>query len=173
MTKYPKAYVDYLIEFHGTRDLFECHEIMEEYWKENGEKQWLVLIQLAVAVYHERQKNFPGSLRLYKKVLNFLKNDKKSFLELGIDSDVLEELVIKRIENMEKGVSYRPFNLPITDQVLLDRCKELCKENGLTWCFEEDIDNESLIFRHKLRDRSDVIKERLDSLQEKKRERKG
>ncbi|WP_218197281.1 DUF309 domain-containing protein, partial [Pseudomonas sp. 2995-1] len=63
---YPDAYIEYLIEFHGTRDYFECHEIMEEYWKKNKEKHWHTLIQLAVAIYHERQHNYDGSLRLYR-----------------------------------------------------------------------------------------------------------
>jgi predicted metal-dependent hydrolase len=29
---YPQAYVAYLAEFYGSRNFFECHEIMEEYW---------------------------------------------------------------------------------------------------------------------------------------------
>lgn len=32
---YPEAYVAFLHEFHTTRDYFECHEILEEYWKED------------------------------------------------------------------------------------------------------------------------------------------
>ena len=35
MTQYPEAYTDYLCYFHGARDYFECHEVMEEYWKEH------------------------------------------------------------------------------------------------------------------------------------------
>lgn len=57
MPIYSESYIDYLIHFQATRDYFECHEIMEEYWLENDrDKKWLTLIQLAVAVYHERQK---------------------------------------------------------------------------------------------------------------------
>lgn len=37
---YPEAYIEYLAEFHGSRDYFECHELLEEHWKktlrENG-----------------------------------------------------------------------------------------------------------------------------------------
>ncbi|MCD2486520.1 DUF309 domain-containing protein, partial [Staphylococcus aureus] len=50
---YPKAYIDYLVEFHATRDYFECHEILEEYWKEDPPKKrkryWVGFIELAVA----------------------------------------------------------------------------------------------------------------------------
>ncbi len=51
---YPEAYVAFLHEFHTTRDYFECHEILEEYWKEDPPEQrkeyWVGLIQLAVLV---------------------------------------------------------------------------------------------------------------------------
>jgi len=30
---YPEPYLEYLIQFHAERDYFECHEILEEYWK--------------------------------------------------------------------------------------------------------------------------------------------
>ncbi len=61
---YPKAYIDYLVEFHATRDYFECHEILEEYWKEDPPKKrkryWVGFIQLAVALYHHRRQNTAG-----------------------------------------------------------------------------------------------------------------
>lgn len=33
---YPAEYLEYLVYFHADRDYFECHEILEEYWKEQG-----------------------------------------------------------------------------------------------------------------------------------------
>ena len=30
---YPTEYIQFLIHFHGDYDYFECHEILEEYWK--------------------------------------------------------------------------------------------------------------------------------------------
>lgn len=54
---YPKAYIEYLVHFHSDRDYFECHEILEEHWKQDGRnKGWLVLIQTAVAFYHYRDR---------------------------------------------------------------------------------------------------------------------
>ncbi len=39
---YPNAYLDYLVYFHGHRDYFECHEVLEEYWKKDqaGKKRF-------------------------------------------------------------------------------------------------------------------------------------
>lgn len=44
---YPEAYVAFLHEFHTTRDYFECHEILEEYWKEDPPEQAAKNIGLA------------------------------------------------------------------------------------------------------------------------------
>ncbi len=56
---YAKAYIEYLAHFHGTRDYFECHEVLEEHWKavdpKNRSSVWVLLIQIAVSMYHARQ----------------------------------------------------------------------------------------------------------------------
>jgi len=171
MKNYPEPYLDYLIHFHASRDYFECHEIMEEYWLEKSRhKKWLSLIQLAVAVYHERQENYSGSLRLYRKVLSHLRSDKNMLTELFIHQGNLEQLVKARIKNILHGGSYEPMNLPLTDENLITQCKILAEEEGWTW-LSSDQDNKDLIFRHKLRDRSDVILARQHSLIRKKKER--
>ncbi|WP_260405419.1 DUF309 domain-containing protein, partial [Paenibacillus sp. 598K] len=63
---YPDDYIQYLIEFHVTRDYFECHELLEEYWKEQpGDDPfydtWVGLIQIAVSQYHHRRSNHRGA----------------------------------------------------------------------------------------------------------------
>ncbi|ADU30070.1 DUF309 domain-containing protein [Evansella cellulosilytica] len=168
MKNYPKAYIDFLIEFHCTRDFFECHEIMEEYWKEHNENHWLGLIQLAVAIYHERQKNYSGSLRLYEKSLNHLKESETAFRQLGLDVKTLSDMTRQRILNIKNGGGYKTMNLPISDNQLVALCKEKCAQIQLTWCDNDNQSDESLVYRHKLRDRSDVIEERLKSLDKKK-----
>ncbi|WP_169911191.1 DUF309 domain-containing protein [Evansella clarkii] len=170
---YPEAYLEYLFHFHATRDFFECHEVMEEYWKANKNIRWLALIQIAVAVYHERAGNMPGSLRLYRKVLCHIRKDPEIFAGLGINTDELTSIVRLRIKNIiEEGV-YEPLNLPISDPELIKNCKDICARAELDWCTSENLDDNELIFRHKLRDRSEVIEERLASLTNKQRERKG
>lgn len=171
MKNYPESYIDYLIHFHASRDYFECHEIMEEYWLENNRhKKWLSLIQLAVAIYHERQENYAGSLRLYRKVLSHLRGDKNMLTELKIDQSNLEQLVKSRIKNILHDGCYEPMNLPLMDESLITQCKKISKENGWEW-LSSDADKSDLIFRHKLRDRSDVILARQHSLIRKKKER--
>ncbi|WP_416149653.1 DUF309 domain-containing protein [Salipaludibacillus sp. HK11] len=172
MKKYPEPYLEYLVHFHASRDYFECHEIMEEYWLENDRDiKWLTLIQLAVAVYHERQGNFPGSLRLYRKVLSHLRTSNHLLDDLHIHQGDLEQSVKSKIKNILHDGNYEPMNLPLTDESLITHCKELAKEKGWQWLSSKETDKQDLIYRHKLRDRSDVILARQHSLIRKKQER--
>ena len=171
--KYPEAYLQYLLHFHATRDYFECHEILEDHWKIHGDKCWLALIQLAVAVYHERAGNTVGSRRLYQKVLFHIKQDSHIFKELAIDTEELKQLINSRIKSIMENGKYEPMNIPLIDKNLINDCCNLCSSNQLTWCHIEDLDDKALILRHKLRDRSEVIKERYTSLLNKQRERQG
>ncbi|WP_181186045.1 DUF309 domain-containing protein [Alkalicoccus urumqiensis] len=166
---YPEAYINYLYEFHCTRDYFECHEILEEYWLETGrEKHWLVLIQLAVAVYHERRGNLKGSRKLLTSVLEQLDETKNQLEDLGIHTALLKEEVADR-RNQLSADFYVPFNLPLHDASLEQYCLSLADQHGTEWKWDGDIHHYPLIHRHKLRDRSEVIEARNDALLAKRR----
>ncbi|MCM2531770.1 DUF309 domain-containing protein [Neobacillus pocheonensis] len=169
---YPKEFVQYLMHFHGDRDYFECHEILEEYWKENdkGNKDsiWVGFIQLAVSTYHHRRANFKGAKRTLEKALTIFKRQSSSLTSLGLDSTILIPLLHKRFTTIEKEEAYTSFNLPICDLFLLKTCIEDCKQSGFIWGKESDFAKEGLIHRHKLRDRTSIIQERVLALQERK-----
>ncbi|MBT2677651.1 DUF309 domain-containing protein [Bacillus sp. ISL-35] len=172
MTKYPASYIQYLAHFHGDRDYFECHEILEEYWKatDAGNKQsiWVALILLAVSNYHHRRKNFSGALRTLSKAIELFAADMQAIRRLGIDPELLIESLGKRRKNLLNKVPYTSFNLPIFDAELKKLCLEECKQNGFTWGMTSDMDNPDLIHRHSARDRSEVISERKMALEERK-----
>ncbi len=173
---YPQPYIEYLIEFHGTRDYFECHEIMEEFWKENIEDEhrhlWLGLIQIAVGLYHHRTGNVNGALKMMSGALKQLSQIDGSII--AIDREPLVDLISNRIAQLstntgtpEKFASYTDFNLPLTDEALIRHCQSLCAERQLHWCAPSDVHNRELIYRHTLRDRSDVIAARHAAYQAK------
>lgn len=57
------AFVDH---FNGDRDYFECHEVMEELWLDNGRDPVLQgLLQAAVGLYHWRNENRAGAVKLF------------------------------------------------------------------------------------------------------------
>ncbi len=165
---YPKAYIDYLVQFHGTRDLFECHEILEEYWKEHPNHPyaeiWVGLIQIAVALYHERRANLRGAVKMMGSAIRILSPNTSVLHALGLDSDIMLLQLNKRLEELQQDKSlesvYEDFNLPIKDRELMNQCLDVCKEQGITWLQASDLAHDELIHRHTLRDRSEVINER-------------
>ncbi|QQZ10979.1 DUF309 domain-containing protein [Heyndrickxia vini] len=162
--KFPKAYIEYLVHFHGDRDFFECHEVLEEHWKQtdikNRHSVWVGLIQLAVSQYHYRRSNIVGSTRLMKKALNNLMLNKKVLLTLKIDANDLLNKMNTQLTRMKEKEDYVNINIKINDEGLLTICKSKCKELGFRWGELRVIDDYSIIHRHKLRDRTSIEIER-------------
>jgi predicted metal-dependent hydrolase len=161
----------YLVHFHGDRDYFECHEILEEYWKmhDSGNKEsiWVGLIQLAVSCYHHRRNNFQGAKKTLNKALTVFLKEKAQINSLGLDEPMLISLVTERLKVIEQKKAYQSFNIPINDRSLLECCMKECHILNLDWGQCSDLKNIHLIDRHKLRDRTDVIEERESALAKK------
>jgi predicted metal-dependent hydrolase len=161
---YPEAYIDYLVHFHGDRDYFECHEVLEEYWKEDERGQrkvyWVAFIQIAVSLYHQRRGNFSGSLRMMKNAISILKNEKEAVKMLGLHYEQLIVVLEKRKEEIESHHPYTSIFLPIQDESLLNECKVQSQERGIVWGNTSNLSDTYLINKHSLRDRVEVIEER-------------
>lgn len=170
---YPKAYLDYLYHFHCDRDYFECHEVLEEYWKEKDAAQreihWVGLIQVAVGLYHHRRGNFKGALRMLQNAHSIIGNESAAINSLGLDSRELVILLEERIDCVGKGKPYNSFNLPIVDPQLQLSCEAMAKKSSMPWGAASDLLDGSLVNRHTLRDRSEVIAERRRQLDLRKR----
>lgn len=166
---YPSEYIDYLIHFHGDRDYFECHEILEEYWKKaeprNKHSIWVGLILFSVANYHHRRGNFNGAKRSLSKAIGIFKENMKVLDRLGLDSQKFLDDVELCLTNLTNGSHYQSYTFPIADSSLITLCKNKCEQAGLNWCKNSDLSNYELIHRHSVRDRSQVIQDRLNALQ--------
>ncbi|GIQ67662.1 DUF309 domain-containing protein [Xylanibacillus composti] len=176
---YPKAYVDYLVYFHAARDYFECHEVMEEYWKEHPDdplkEVWHVCIQLAVTAYHERRGNFAGALKMLKQARSRMRATGMPLLlnKAGLDAERLNsmtehwqcKLETASSEGLQEQNESRFADpvLPIVDQSLLQASRAEAERRGLMWLAPSRMDEASLIHKHKLRDRSDVMKARQEA----------
>ncbi|MCA1063245.1 DUF309 domain-containing protein [Rossellomorea sp. AcN35-11] len=170
---YPKPYLEFLMYFHGNRDYFECHEVLEEYWKEvdpkNRSSHWVGLIQVAVGFYHYRRGNLTGAVRTFKKAVLNIQSNHKELSRFGMDAARLQDMLEAIIQELNTNQSYRSINLPLTDSSLLNEVQALCEDSGFNWCTPSDLSNHELIHRHSLRDRTDVILERKKALERKKR----
>ncbi|NOU97005.1 DUF309 domain-containing protein [Paenibacillus sp. LMG 31456] len=170
MSKYPQAYIDYLIYFHSQRDYFECHEVLEEYWKEHPNDPlataYVGCIQVAVSLYHQRRGNLAGAVKMLQSALkNFIESD---LIKLGIEPDDFRAQLTARLAQLTApDFQYEDLNIPLADAELEEICVKQSIEKALMWQCYSDFSNTYLINKHTLRDRSVVIAERELSRQTK------
>ncbi|MEH7380851.1 DUF309 domain-containing protein [Bacillus sp. JJ1533] len=165
---YPQALIKYLIYFHCDRDYFECHEVLEDHWKEDPVHErklyWVGLIQIAVSLYHYRRKNTAGASKMMKSALTICKKQRFELSQLGFHVDELIELLQKKLHDIDNGTPYESINLPLTDKTLLSTCISKATQSGKSWGKTSDLSNEKLIHKHTIRDRSETIAERQKQL---------
>ncbi|MGF9765760.1 DUF309 domain-containing protein [Bacillus albus] len=169
---YPTEYIQFLIHFHGDYDYFECHEILEEYWKEkprgNRDIYLVGLIQIAVSLYHQRRSNWNGSEKMMKSAITILEKNSAPLQRLGINATQLLFLLKDRLQSIQKEEGFTPLFLPLSDTALETHCMELCQKKNLPWKDANASSNEYIIHKHTLRDRTEVIAERNEQLQKRK-----
>lgn len=158
-------FIDYCAYFNGNEDFFECHEVLEEYWKAiaPGDKNHPLvgLIQLATGLYHWRRGNQIGATRILQKALkNFRYNVNSVFYE-AIDYELLLLQTKLAIQHTQAGDAFYAFKLPITLELQPLVAARINKLPTST--------SEYLLHKHMLRDRSHILTERLESKQRKSR----
>jgi predicted metal-dependent hydrolase len=123
MLEIDPLYVMFFYEFNETRDYFECHEVMEQLWLENGRNPlYQGLLQVAVGLYHHHNDNNNGAVKLLTLALEKL--TLADGANLGID---LEKLIVDtahylaQLHNREK-VTFAPYHIDIvlTDERLIE-----------------------------------------------------
>ncbi|MEX2415114.1 MAG: DUF309 domain-containing protein [Paenibacillaceae bacterium] len=156
MVNYPQAYIEYLEYYHGARDYFECHEVLEEYWKEHPESPfrltWVGMIQLAVAMYHHRRGNWKGAVKMLSSAIRML--DDHDLEQLGIAADQLKLLMNERLIALERNTQlvFQDMNIPFIDGTLEERISKIRLDDKVTEPY--------ILNKHTLRNRSDVIRTR-------------
>ncbi|WP_202081025.1 DUF309 domain-containing protein [Caldalkalibacillus salinus] len=167
---YPQAFIDYLIYFHADRDYFECHEVLEEYWKEQDQKDkvWVGFIQLAVALYHQRRGNFNGAGKMMKGAIRILEQEQAQVSGLGVEAPTLIDDLRRRLLDIDLHQPYQSIELPLKED-LKQRCLDICQLQGKVWNNPSNLDDAFLLHKHTRRDRQDVIEERLRNLNERQK----
>jgi predicted metal-dependent hydrolase len=158
-----------LYEFHITRDYFECHEILEEHWKKDPPDHrnilWIGFIQMAVAFYHYRRKNFTGAKKLMDKTIVIFETEKRAVSALGLDCEKLLALLRSERKNTESHVPYQSIDLPFSDPQI----NGLFRKKGDP--VKKITETSYLIHKHTMRDRSAIINERRQQLEKRKKSR--
>ncbi|GLC87208.1 DUF309 domain-containing protein [Lysinibacillus piscis] len=157
-------FIDYCAYFNGNQDFFECHEVLEEYWKAiaQGEKQHPLVgyVQLATGLYHWRRGNTIGALRILEKAQHNFRINKGHLFFQEIHYDQLLEQLTHTQTAIQENQPFQSFQL-----VLSPRLSTLVSNRIQTL---PSHDTDYLLHKHMLRDRSHILAERQESKERKR-----
>ncbi|MFC5603217.1 DUF309 domain-containing protein [Sporosarcina koreensis] len=160
-------FLNFIVYFNRNQDYFECHEVLEEYWKSipdyTKDHPLTAYILLSTGLYHWRRGNMDGAYRtLVKAESRMLAFDKYGDrYKEGIDYDQLVQDLRRTINDVENGRTFASFPILLTSESL-----QLSVENAASQMELLPAGSVAVIHKHMLRDRSDILMER-----EKKRRR--
>lgn len=157
-------FVQFLKEFNDINDYFECHELLEDYWKEVAPRQKVhslaALILLSTSMYHWRRGNFSGALKTMGGSIKRMKETSHSSFFETINFHRLYQDATNAYNSIQKQEPFLGFQIDIQNKELLSRVEEIP--------FVKEEDRNFLIHKHMLRDRSEILEER--EKQKKRRE---
>ncbi len=118
---YDPLYIAFLHYFNVKRDYFECHEVMEQLWLEEGRDPFFQgLLQVAVGLYHHRNGNIDGGVKLLKAAVEKLEGNPQ--IMLGIDLGLLlihaNDHLAKLIRHHKEPFLFRDLDIEIVDPAL-------------------------------------------------------
>ncbi|WP_269051985.1 DUF309 domain-containing protein [Sporosarcina sp. G11-34] len=148
----------FIVYFNTNEDFFECHEVLEEYWKSlpNSTKNHplVAYILLSTGLYHFRRGNTVGALRTLRKASTKMTHIVRDFPEFtkGLDISRLCADLEATIDRLQTGQSFESFPLIVSSPGLALRTKKMELSMDLL-PFESD----AVIHKHMLRDRTDIL----------------
>ncbi|WAA13809.1 DUF309 domain-containing protein [Fervidibacillus halotolerans] len=150
---YPAHFIQYLLLFHINRDYFECHEVMEEYWKQEGKGNslWKGLILIAVLFYHYRRNNFNGAKKLISKAIMNIRTCKDEVDRHGIDSERLLNILNETEAAILRKKPYQPIAFPIVDNKLINTCSNTNDQFLKYWSQPMENSDTFIIHKHLFR----------------------
>lgn len=165
-----KLFVKFIVYFNRNQDYFECHEVLEEYWKSlpkaKKDHPLTAFILLATGMYHWRRGNLSGAHRTLKKANERMVASLQDFTDFtdGIDFHGLHEDLGRTICRVDEGQPFSSFPIVVTSPDLLFLTNEM--ENTMDLL---PFGSDAVIHKHMLRDRGDILRER----EEKKKGRRN
>jgi predicted metal-dependent hydrolase len=124
---YDRLYVEFFYYFNIARDYFECHEVMEHFWLEEGRAPiYQGLLQVAVGLYHHQNNNVSGAIKLMTAALQKLDLEKEAMLGIDLrrlkaDADIYLQKLLR--------IADEPFAPYDIDIVLTDETLRLAVED--------------------------------------------
>lgn len=125
---YDPLYVQFVYYFNVARDYFECHEAMEELWLEEGRNPlYQGLLQVAVGLYHYRNGNTSGAVKLFTAALEKLEGYPPDSLgiDLGRLRDDSRAYLAKLLRLEEEPFAFYDLDIRVRDAELEKLVEEL------------------------------------------------
>lgn len=113
-------YLAFIAHFNGDQDYFECHEVMEELWLEEGRSLLLQgLLQAAVGLHHWNNGNRSGAVKLMTAARAKLARyeDRVLGVDLGLLRCDLDKSLAALLERPQDA-PFAAFELKLTDEEL-------------------------------------------------------
>jgi len=118
---YDPLYVAFVAYFNRERDYFECHEVMEQLWLEEArDPLYQGLLQVAVGLYHHRNGNVDGGVKLLSAAIRKLEGNEPVVLGIRLDKllDDAKAHLEKLENNDETPFPFRDLDIEIVDPAL-------------------------------------------------------
>ncbi|MER2262179.1 MAG: DUF309 domain-containing protein [Psychrobacillus sp.] len=149
-------FVHFITEFNETKDYFECHELLEDYWKEVAPRQKVhplaALILLSTSMYHWRRGNFQGAYKTMKSSIKRMEETIHSPFFETLNTEQLLKDASRAYQSIQLHKPFSAFQIVIQNDSLLILTQEVT--------LSKEIDQHFLIHKHMLRDRSEILEER-------------
>jgi predicted metal-dependent hydrolase len=128
---YSYLYLLFMYYFNVKRDYYECHDVMEELWLEEGrDKFYQGLLQVAVGLYHFRWNNLKGSILLFEGAVEKLKPYPETMggIQLKKIREEAEEYLLKLLNYEQKPFDFYDLTIEIVDKELQDMVESIQSE---------------------------------------------
>ena len=154
-------FIEFIVYFNKNQDFFECHEVLEEYWKSlpDGTKDHPLTgyILLSTGMYHWRRGNKIGGLRTLKKAKVKFDATQETFPDFmdGIDFNNMCHKLKQAILNIENNQPFTSFSIVVTSETIISLVNETESQIELL-----PFGSDAVIHKHMLRDRSSILRKR-------------
>lgn len=130
---YHHLYLLYLYYFNVKQDFYECHDVLEELWLEEGCYSFYQgLIQVAVGLYHYRWNNIKGAILLFEDATKKLESYPDEHYGLNVKKLKTEvKQYLQKLYNIEKEpFDFYPLHIHIVDNELKQLVHSIAEEMG-------------------------------------------
>lgn len=137
-TEYDDKFIHFIVLFNLDEDYFECHEVMEELWLEEGRNRMHQgLLQAAVALYHWRNGNYSGAVKLFDHAESKL--SQYPDIAMGLDLRQLRDDIARCLAPLAAWVEeagrhaevqpppFTPFRLRVVDERLAEAVEAMAQ----------------------------------------------